>query len=297
MKPAAPVAPKPAPIAAKPAAPAAGKELTFDLDLPQAAASAPARKRDDLELDLGPPADDLPAPLANLPAVAAQLPAKKEEPAFGEIDFPSLDAQLPTPQQAALPQVAATLPELADVLPTVGQQLPAIVDDARLMPAQKEALDFGEVDLGPLGPAEIPVAPPLRPAPVISTAPMMSSSPFAELDLDGADVHSLPPSKPPTAIAEEAAITMAAESPPIQKQTNALKFGEVDLGAQAEAPLASLQTEDVPAHAAHAGGDELALPQAPDPGANAAPAGELSLPIQTGRKRPERVEDERPSRA
>src|SRR5205085_10720887 len=57
--------------------------------------SAPApKKRDDLELDLGPPAADLPAPLANLPSVAAQLPAKKAEPAFGEIDLPSLDAPL-----------------------------------------------------------------------------------------------------------------------------------------------------------------------------------------------------------
>ncbi len=302
----APVAPKPAPVA-KPAAPAAPQEMTFDLDLPQAATSAPAPKRDDLELDLGPPADDLPAPLANLPAVAAQLPAKKEEPAFGEIDFPSLDAQLPTPQQAALPQVAATLPELADVLPTVGQQLPATVDDARLMPAHTETLDFGEVDLGPLGPAEIPIAPPLRPAPVISTAPNVGASPFAELDLDGVDVHSLPPSKPPFApMAEEAAITMAAAPghvpPPIQKQTNALKFGEVDLGAQAEADGvgsgASIQTEEPLGPPAHAGGgDELALPQAPDPGTNAGPAAELSLPIQTGRKRPEQVEEDRPSRA
>ena len=272
--------------------------MTFDLDLPQATTAPAAKKRDDLELDLGPPADDLPAPLANLPALAAQLPAKKEEPAFGEIDLPSLDAQLPVPQQAALPQVAAALPQVADVLPAIGQQLPATVDDARLMPQQKESLDFGEVDLGPLGPAEIPVAPPKAfPSPVISTAP---GNAFAELDLDGADVHSLPPSGPPPAVAHEAAITMAAPEPPppLQKQANALKYGEVDLGAQAAAPLASIQTEEplTPPPHAGGGGDELSLPQAPEeqPGA---PAAELSLPIQTGRKRPTRDEEERPSGA
>jgi len=291
--------------------------MTFDLDLPQAQ-SVPAAKRDDLELDLGPPAADLPAPLANLPAVAGQLPAKKEEPAFGEIDLPSLDAQLPTAQPVALPQVAAVLPQVAsalpqvaDVLPSVGQVLPAAVDDARLMPQQKEALDFGEVDLGPLGSAEIalPPPPPPKPAPVISNAPM-SGSPFAELDLDGADFQSLPPSKPPVAaaVAEEAAITMSAAPepppPPIQKQTNALKFGEVDLGGPAEADIGSsapIQTEDAPPPPppTHGGGDELSLPQAPEPpsGSASPAAAELSLPIQTGRKRPTRDEEERPSRA
>jgi tetratricopeptide (TPR) repeat protein len=295
--------------------PAAKKNVRFDLDLPQRAV-APAKPRanaaDDLELDLGPPAADLPAPLPDLPSLAASLPARKAEPAFGEIDLPSLDASLPQlastlptvagtlPTVAStLPTVASSLPEVANVMPTVGQQLPQTVDAERHMPAPK--LDFGEVDLGPLGdvnpaplimtpkPMAATLAAPLSP-PQISSPPVKESSAFAELDLSGADLKSLPPSHPPP----------APPVPEVRPPTNALTFGEVDLGGQTgganEAPIA---TEAPMTSRPSASGDELALPEAPAARTSHAPGGgsEASLPMQTGLKRPVHEIPTEPSRA
>ena len=290
----------PAVAASLPTAKAKPAEMTFDLDLPHPkVAAAKPSARDDLELDLGPPAADLPAPLPALPTLAASLPAKKQEPAFGEIDLPSLDS--------SLPQVAGTLPAIANVLPSVGQQLPEI--------AHKEALDFGEVDLGPLGavnpPEPPPPPPPLAPqlppltstlmmgsSPVVSSPPIKESA-FAELDLSGADLKSLPPSHPPP---------QAAPPPVPTRAANALTFGEVDLGAQApigsSASEASIGTEldqappTPPPHSGGGGGDELALPEAPGrPSGAPVGGGELSLPIQTGTRRPQHEVEDEPSRA
>ncbi len=276
--------------------------MTFDLDLPHPKVAKPAAAKDDLELDLGPPAADLPAPLAELPSIAASLPTKKAEPAFGEIDLPSLDA--------SLPQVASALPAVANVLPTVGQQLPAPVADARLMPVQKETLDFGEVDLGPPLQQQPAPPPPAFEAPLlqvpISSPPKESA--FAELDLSGADLKSLPPSHPP---APPAAPPPMPPPPPVVPQAsahtgNALAYGEVDLGGQTmsadeasigmEAPAPPPQAPPM-AMPPPSGGDELALPEAPARTSGAPGASELSLPIETGRKRPEREESTEPSRA
>jgi len=293
------------PAPAKPA-PARGGSMSFDLDLPNPKAAPAAKSPDDLELDLGPPAADLPAPLPDLPAVAASLPARKAEPAFGEIDLPSVDAQLPAVASALptvasalptvasalpvvagnLPAVASALPAVADVLPAVGQQLPSTVTNDRLMPAQKESLDFGEVDLGPIGGAAVMPPPALPPRGDDPGQSLTRDAPFPDLDLGAADLKSVPPSKPPAP----------------QKATNALTFGEVDLGAQAGAPGASIQTEEpIPSQrppAAPTSGDELSLP-----GSSMRPSGpgtapvEVSLPVQTNRGKRERAEQKKPSRA
>jgi predicted Zn finger-like uncharacterized protein len=307
--------------AARPAAPRAGAKpgagVSFELDLPnpkQAAKKGP----DELEFDLGPPAADLPLPLPDLPVVAESLPARpdKVEPAFGEIDLPSIDAQLPQAASAlpmvapALPQVASALPQVADVLPVVGQQLPAPVADEMVLPAEKQTLDFGEVDLGALGgaPQPAPALPPLAPAlpplvpPLVSRAtPPPAAAAIAELDLGAGDLQSVPPSKPP--MAASAPPAPAPEPPPVQAATSALAYGELDLGAQASAPMAPIQTEEapLPPPAGPMGGDELSLPQAPPPpspmGAPGGGAIEASLPIQTGPRPRGRDIEKTPSRA
>jgi len=297
----------PAAPAAKPPPPVAG---FGEIDLPAIASDLPARpaalpsamKRsaaaDDLELDLGPPAADLPAPLPDLPSLASSLPSKKAEPAFGEIDLPSLELNTNLPQVAsalpsvasalpsvasALPQVAATLPQVANVLPAVGQQLPSLTNDARLPTVGSVSHDFGEVDLGPLS------APP--PPRLEAQNVAKSSSPpnaFAELDLGDAELKSLPPSKP-----------QPAAPPPVPPPMNVAKtqlgFGELDLGGQSTAP--AIQTEaslPPPPAATGAGYGEEALPVSGR--LSGAPSTEVSLPIQPGRRR-EREVAERPSRA
>jgi predicted Zn finger-like uncharacterized protein len=292
------------PAGAKPAARAA----TFDLDLP-----SPTGGRDDLELDLSPPAADLPAPMPDLPAVGAALPAPKAEPAFGEIDLPALDghlpvaasalparaqAGLPAPAQGLLPSAAAVFPAVAEVLPTVGQQLPVAVQDELLLPtdADKGAIEFGEVDLGPLGGDD------LLPPPV---PPRISDNPFPDLDLGAADLKSVPPSKPPVPPASGASLDAAAPTAPAEKApVNALSFGELDLGGGPEAPLATIQTDEAPIPSARPGpagpqppassaADELSLPQVPTSqrpsGPGSAPV-EVSLPVQTGKGPRARVE-------
>ncbi|HSQ62678.1 MAG TPA: tetratricopeptide repeat protein [Polyangiaceae bacterium] len=318
------------PAAARPAAaaPPAGKERTLgfgELDLPAVAADLPAARpgaapqpqappaptfdldlptskrpalEDDLELDLGPPAADLPAPIAALPALAAglpalgaALPAKKDELAFGEIDLPLLGAQLPN--------VADALPEVATVLPSVGQQLPATVGDELLVPAAKadELADFGEIDLG--GPGEaVGNAPELElGASTSSKPPRVGASAFGELDLGIDDLKSLPPeaASPAPPPAPPAAPPPA---PKLTRDPNALAFGEVDLGGQAGFDASSFQTEQAPP-AQSAPTDELSLPQVPavQPSGEAMASGgaELSLPITTGQRRTQEVE-EKPSR-
>lgn len=288
----------PAVAADLPARPATSKasRASFDLDLPNPKPRAAAKSgADDLELDLGPPAADLPAPLPDLPVVAASLPAvaRREEPAFGEIDLPSIDAQLPQ-VASALPTVASTLPTVADVLPQVGQQLPATVGNERLMPQAKESLDFGEVDLGPLGGASLdepPQLPPPRPA-----AQPAGASSFPELDLGALDLKSVPPSAPP----RNAPPVPPPAPPAAQKSSNALAFGELDLGAGATGPSPIQTEEPLPPPPASAA-DELSLPQGPTSvrpsGPGSAPV-ELSLPVQTGKAPRGRTEvEKKPSRA
>jgi len=303
--------------AARAAAKAPARGMTFDLDLPNPKTNAAKNAADDLELDLGPPAADLPAPLPELPSVAASLPttaarAKSAEPAFGEIDLPSIDAQLPVAASAlpvvssalptvastlptvasTLPTVASTLPAVADVLPNVGQQLPATVGNERLLPSQKETLDFGEVDLGPLGGADL--LPPPAPPPRGPT----SDAPFPDLDLGVSDLKSVPPSEKPAP---------PPPPPPAEKAAaNALAFGELDLGAAASAPLQTDEATVPPRVSASPGAlpsgqssDELSLPQAPSSmrpsGPGAAPV-EVALPVQTGRRARDREAEKKPSR-
>ena len=250
----------PAPRPAQKPAPQAFGEI----DLPSVAANLPtpvakkppAPPKDDLELDLGPPAADLPAPLPDLPSLAASLPQRKAEPAFGEIDFPSLDAR------SNLPQIASALPEVANVMPAPGQQLPVVAastDPGRASakpPSAPASLDFGEVDLGPLD--NKPKPPQLPPA----------ASGFGELDLGAADLKSVPPSKP--------------QAPP----RTAASFGELDLGMGApNAP--SIQTEALlPAPPPPV---EEPLPTSGRP-SGAVPSTEVSLPMQTGPRKRDRPE-------
>ncbi len=190
------------------------------------------------------------------------------------------------------------------MLPTVGQQLPAAVGNDRLMPVQKESLDFGEVDLGPLGGVELDLPPPAPPP-----RPQAAQSEFPELDLGALDLKSEPPSAPPKLGPGPAPKAEPPPPPPApQKATNALAFGELDLGGGA--PTASIQTEEPLGGLPPApGGDELSLPQAPTsmrpshPGDASVASGrvsgvEVALPVQTGTKSRARggPEEKKPSR-
>lgn len=258
------------PARAKPKPPTPKTEAFGEIDLPSVAADLPNPVKkpprpaaaDDLELNLGPPAADLPAPLPDLPAVAGMLPQRKAEPAFGEIDLPSLDSRgnLPTAAASGLPTVANVMPQPANVLPQPANMLPQTANmlpqPANVLPSARGpgALDFGEVDLGPLDKPRLPAA------------PLQEHASFGELDLGGIGASQPPPKK---------------DAPKAELKAPTA-FGEVDLGAQAAAPI--VQTEaSIPA------------PPKSEAPVSARPSGEVALPIQQRVRAPREEAPRKPS--
>ncbi len=255
--------------ARKPAAAKGG--MTFGVDLPSPLADLPTSKpggrRDHA---------DLPAVSAGLPAVSAGLPAAKTRAGFGEIDLPSVGGNLPAipsrdhnlPQAMSaglplpviggglpvvsgaglpnpfrgdrdLPELADALPEVANALPQISNALPLPVGNERLLPSHRP--DQGETDFGELKLTSMP--------------PLSMDDAVEELDLP-------PPSHPQ----------------PGARATGGAGFGEVDLGGDSGAAVAT--EEELPRAAERVGGGEVALPTAP---------------ATTGKRR--ETEDRGPSRA
>ncbi len=183
-------------------------------------------KKTSLGIGSGPGSDRRPTPVERGFDLDVRTPpsqraphARKPELGFGEIDLPSLGAQLPA-VAGQLPSVAGQLPVVANQLPSISGQLPAVSNPlpsvasslpsiANTLPMRSDppaGLDMQELDL-----------PPSRPNPGGHLFPGAIGPPpgFGELDLG--ESHSRPP--PPTAI--ERGETKAA---------GGMAFGEVDLG-------------------------------------------------------------------
>ncbi len=325
----------PAPAAVGLPAPAASLPAPLVPNVP--ATRAARRASGDFELDLGPQAEPsgFELDLAHQkPAPPPKKPAADD--AFGELDLPSVGSALPAVAESlpvaahALPAVANALPAVAESLPSPQQSLPA---PQQSLPAHKgggaadlsfdldappESLPpafqpgptpvrpsaelslsgFGEIDLGA---AEAPPPPSMpKPAP----APASMDSGFGEIDLksvpppagDGIDdllggvvggVVAAPPPPP-----------MPSDPSPPKAATNALAFGELDLGgggsAEASIPMEAPARPPPPPASA-----ELPLPgdRAANRTSGAPAATELSLPTALPGQRPRKSDDQRPSRA
>jgi predicted Zn finger-like uncharacterized protein len=265
---------KPAPPPKKPAA----DDAFGELDLPSVGSALPAV------------ADVLPVAASALPAVANALPAVAESLPVPQQSLPAPQPSLPANTKGGGGDLSFDLDAVPESLPPAFQASPKPVRPS----AELSLSGFGEIDLvGGDGPPPPPSMP--KPAP----APAGLDSGFGEIDLESAppsgagdSVDDLiggvvaPPPLPPAAAAA------SAEPAPPKAATNALAFGELDLGGGGGGE-ASIPTEG-PARPAPAA-PELPLPGERKSGAPAAT--ELSLPTAMPGSRPKRKEDDRPSRA